>query len=69
MIYAYIYLPSEKGVTFDENIEDVGALIDSQKGFNKLKMVEIPTTFAYDVYYDYDEVSCCLSPCHSSLAA
>ena len=64
-----LYLPSEKGVTFDENIEDVGALIDSQKGLNKSKLVEIPTTFAYDVYYDYDEVSCCLSPCDSYLAA
>lgn len=56
-------------MTFDENIEDVGALIDSQKGLSKSKMVEIPTTFAYDVYYDYDEVSCCLSPCDSSVAA
>ena len=64
-----ISLISEKGVHINENIGDVGALIEAQKEMKKSKMAESPTVFAYDVYYDYDEVSCCLSPCHSSLAA
>ena len=44
----------------DENIGDVGALIEVQKGMKKSKMAESPTIYAYDVYYDYDEVILCL---------
>ena len=51
-------LISEKGVTVSEKINDVGALIEAEKESKKSKMVENPTTYAYDVYYDYDEVLC-----------
>lgn len=43
----------------DENISDVGALIEAQKELKKSKMAESPTIYAYDVYYDYDEVILC----------
>lgn len=46
----------EKGVFVNEKIADVGALIEAQKEDKKSKMAENPTTFAYDVYYDYDEL-------------
>lgn len=58
-ILYYISLISEKGVHIDENIGDVGALIEAQKGLKKSKMAESPAIFAYDVYYDYDEVILC----------
>ena len=51
-------LISEKGVTVSEKINDVGALIKAEKESKKSKMGENPTTYAYDVYYDYDEVHC-----------
>ena len=66
---------SENSVTVNEKISDVGALIEAQKALKNSKMTETPTTFAYDVYYDYDEVRSFLSiatylahrpnaPCH-----
>ena len=57
VISVTISLISEIGVTLDEKIADVGELIEEQKRLKKSKMAESPTTFAYDVYYDYDEVS------------
>ena len=51
-------LISEKGVTVSEKIDDVGALIEAEKESKKSKMTENPTTYAYDVYYDYNEVLC-----------
>ena len=52
---------SENGVIVNEQISDVGALIEAQKALKNSKMTETPTLFAYDVYYDYDEVRSFLS--------
>ena len=58
-------LISEQGVTVSEKINDVGALIEAEKQSKKSKMGENPTTFAYDVYYDYTEVLCSRHLCPS----